>query len=149
MKNKITDTDLEIVRHLWNGRTPYQEIAKKIGITTNTVRNRVNRMIEDGVLQIIGLVDPGAIAGHSSAFIGIKSEANKIKKVSQQFSELKGVVISACISGRFDIIACIMFNESYTYADFIFNELPKVKGIVSIETFFVAEGEKFNLRYVL
>lgn len=149
IKKKITATDLEIVRHLWDGRTPYQEIAEKVGVTTNTVRNRVNRMLDQETLQIIGLVDPNSIPGHSSAFIGFKAEATKIREVSEKISELKGVVISACVSGRFNILATCLFNEEFTYNDFMNEELPKVDGIISSETFFVTEGQKFNLRYVL
>jgi Lrp/AsnC family transcriptional regulator for asnA, asnC and gidA len=69
MPKKLDDTDLEIIRNLWDGRTPYSDIAERVGLTTNTVRNRVNRILESGVLQIIGLVSPGAIEGHHSAFI--------------------------------------------------------------------------------
>lgn len=148
-KKKIDGKDLEIVRLLWDGRTPYSDIAEKVGLTTNTVRARANRMIKEGILQVIGLVDPAAIPGHSSAFIGIKAEANKIDQVAKQFMKLKGVVISARVSGRFDVMATVMFNESCPYSDFISQELVKVKGIISIETFFVVEGEQFNLRYVL
>ena len=67
---KLDKTDLEIVRNLWDGRTPYSDIAEKIGLTTNTVRNRVNKLLDKGVLQIISLVEPTAIAGHHSAFVG-------------------------------------------------------------------------------
>ena len=148
-QKKIDSKDLEIVRLLWDGRTPYADIAEKVGLSTNTVRARVNRMLKEDILQIIGLVDPAAIPGHSSAFIGIKAEANKIDQVAEQFMKLKGVVIAARVSGRFDVMATVMFNESFTYRDFVSEEISKVKGILSIETFSVVDGEQFNLRYVL
>lgn len=137
------------MRHLWDGRTPYQVIGEKIAVTTNTVRNRVNRMLREGILQIIGLVDPNAIPGHSSAFIGIKVELNKIESVAKKVGGLKGVVISARVSGRFDIMASVLFNESFTHEDFISKELSKVEGIISVESFHVSDGQKYNLRYVL
>ena len=145
----IDDTDLNIIRQLWNGRTPFSEIAEKIGLTTNTVRNRVNRLIENGILQIIGLVDPDAIPNHASAFIGFKIEPQKLKLALQQIGKLKGVVAATCVSGRFDIIAVVLFNEDYNHRHFIFNEMAKVSGIISTETFFTTEAVNWQLRYVL
>ena len=58
---KTDETDLTIIRHLWDGRTPFSKIAKELGITTNTVRARVNKLTGDGILQNSGLVDPHAI----------------------------------------------------------------------------------------
>ncbi len=68
----LDEINLGIVRHLWNGRKPFAEIAKDLGITTATVRRRVNRLTKGGILQIIGLVDPKAVAGHRSAYMGFK-----------------------------------------------------------------------------
>ena len=44
--------------------------------------------------------------------------------------------MAGCASGRFDIMALVFFNAKYTRRDFVFNELAKVDGIVSTETFF-------------
>lgn len=148
-RTMIDATDLEIVRHLWDGRKPFADIAEKMGITTNTVRSRVQQLQKTGVLQIIGLVDPQSIPGHSSAFIGYKIEPAKISKAMQQIQSLKGIVAAACVSGRLDAISCVMFNQENTYRDFLFNEVPKVEGLISIETFFIVEADQFNLRYVL
>ena len=84
----IDDTDLKIIRRLWDGRTPFSEISKEIGIITNTVRKRVNRLIENGILQIIGLADPDAIPDTYSAFIGFKIQPPKIKKALKQIGAL-------------------------------------------------------------
>ena len=146
---KLDKTDLDIVRNLWDGRTPYSDIAEKIGLTTNTVRNRVNKLLDKGVLQIISLVEPSAIEGHYSAFIGINILPPKVKSCLQDISELKGIVGAARVSGRFDVIAVLMYNNEYTYEHFLEEEISKVDGIVSTETFFTIGGANFQLRYVL
>lgn len=148
-RTTIDDLDLKIVHHLWDGRTAFAEISEKLGITTNTVRARVERLQKTGVLQIIGLVDPAAIPGHSSAFIGFKAETPKIKQVYDNIKKLKGIVVAVLVSGKFDILAVVMFNEKFTYRNFIYEELPKIEGIISTETFFVVEADNYNLRYVL
>lgn len=149
MSYKLDKTDIEIVRNLWNGRTPYSKVAKKVGLTTNTVRNRVNRMLENGVLQIISLVNPKAISDHSSALIGIKVKPQNVKQALQKIAKLKGLVGAAEVSGRFDIVAVIMFNTEHSYVRFLEEELQKVDEILSTETFFIIQGDTWQLRYVL
>lgn len=146
---KLDKTDLEIVRNLWDGRTPYKDIADKIGLTTNTVRNRVNRLLEKGVLQIISLVDVSAIEGHNSAIIGFKVRPRAAKDCLKKISALKGVIGASRVSGRFDVMAVMMYNKEFTFENFLENEVASVEDILSMETFFYIDGEKFQLRYVL
>ena len=148
-KKKLDKIDLDIVRELYDGRTPYKNVAEKIGLTTNTVRNRVNKMLENGVLQIISLVDPNAVDRHESAFIGFKIHPHDVNKTMEQITSLKGVVGAAIVSGRFDIMAVVMFNEEHSYSLFLDEELKKVEGLISMETFFAVGGKTWQLRYVL
>ena len=145
----MDETNLAIIRHLWNGRKPYAEIAEELGITTNTVRNRVNRMLEAGALQIIGLVDPGAIKGHYSAFLTFRIEFNKIEAALEQIGAMKEVVAAIAVSGGFDIIAACFFNEEHNHNRFIYEKLQKVDGIKSVETHFTNKHVNWQLRYVL
>ncbi len=149
MEFKLDEKDLEIVRNLWDGRTPYKDVAKKVGLTTNTVRNRVNRMLKEGALQIISLVNPNAVENHSSAIIGFKIVPKNVDKTFNQILKLKGLVGAAIVTGRFDIMAVFMFNGEHSYSKFLHEELQKVDGILSMETFFVVGGETWQLRYVL
>ncbi len=148
MAKKLDSTDIDIIRHLWDGRTPYRDIAQQVGLTTNTVRNRVNRMLKSGILQIIGLVDPSAIEGHHSAFVGFKVLPRDVGGALEHISAMTGVVGAATVSGRFDIMAVVMFNEALNYSRFL-EELRNIPGLLSSETFFVVGGKEFQLRYVL
>jgi Lrp/AsnC family transcriptional regulator, regulator for asnA, asnC and gidA len=149
MGSKLDKHDVDIIRNLWDGRTPYKEIAEKVGLTTNTVRSRVNKMIESGALQIISLVNPTDLEDHESAFIGFKVLPQNAAAALKDISALVGVVGAASVSGRFDIMAVVMFNEEHSYRRFIEEEVKKVDGLLSSETFFVIGGETFQLRYVL
>ncbi len=148
-KLKTDDIDLKIIRRLWDGRTPFKEIADDIGLTTNTIRSRVNRLRDNGILQIIGLVDPTAFPGTTSAIVFFKLKQEKREKALQQIGKLKNVVAAANLSSCHDIMAMVMFNEEYTHKDFIFEELKKVEGIVSVETAFPVDSVNWQLRYVL
>lgn len=149
MSHKLDKIDIKIIRHLWDGRTPYSDIAEKVNLTTNTVRNRVNKLLESGALQIISLVNPNAVDNVSSAFIGFKVLPQNVTKALDQISTLKGVVGAVIVSGRFDIMGVFMFNEEHPYHRFLEEELHKVDGLLSMETFNAVGGKTWQLRYVL
>ena len=149
MSQKLDSYDIDIIRNLWDGRTPYQEIAEKVGLTTNTVRSRVNKMLESGALQIISLVNPTALEDHQAAYIGFKVLPYKMTEALNAISKLKGVVGASSVSGRFDIMAVVMFNTEHSYQRFLEEELRLVDGLLSTETFFAIGGDTFQLRYVL
>jgi len=69
---EINDVSIEIIRHLRDGRKSFKEIADDLSITENTVRSRVHRMQDDGVLEISGLVDPEKVPGHKVIIVGVK-----------------------------------------------------------------------------
>jgi len=145
----LDEHDRKIIQNLWNGRTAYKDVAKKVGLTTNTVRNRVNRMLESGALQIISLVNPASLENHQSAWIGFKVQPQNANAALKSICKLTGVVGASTVSGRFDIMAIVMFNKEHSYQRFLDEELPKVHGLLSSETFFVIGGDSFQLRYVL
>ena len=149
MGHVLDKIDIQIIRHLWDGRTPYSDIAEKVNLTTNTVRNRVNKLLESGALQIISLVNPNAVDNVSSAFIGFKVLPQNVTKALDQISTLKGVVSAVIVSGRFDIMGVFMFNDEHSYHRFLEKELQKVDGLLSMETFNTVGGKTWQLRYVL
>ena len=78
---KIDDVNIEIIKELRHGRKSFKKIADQLNITENTVRTRVNKLKEEGVLEICGLFDPSCLPGHQTVIIGIKlSAANLVEK---------------------------------------------------------------------
>ena len=85
---KIDDINIEIIKHLRDGRKSFKILAKKLSISENTVRSRVNKLIDEGILEITGLVDPEAIAGHRVVFIGVKLSTLNLVEKGKEFSKL-------------------------------------------------------------
>lgn len=146
---KTDAIDMKIIHRLWDGRTPFKDIAEDIGITTNTVRSRVNRLRENGVLQIIGLVDPSAIHGTYSALIFFDVKPEMRQEIMRKIGALERVIAAACLSSKADITAVVMFNESFTPRDFLFEELKGIEGIESVEIATVVDAVNWQLRYTL
>jgi len=146
---KIDDTNLAIIRHLRDGRKSFRQIAKALGISENTVRGRVNHLIAEGVLDITGLINPEAIPGHRTAIIGVKLSTMNLLSKAEEFSRLKGVISANVVTGRFDIILHVLFNEEFRLLDFISEEVSKISEVQSVETFVVYKGYNHMVPYLL
>ena len=69
---KIDDTHLAIIKNLRDGRKSFKQIADELGVSENTVRARVQKLTDEGILEVIGLVDPEALPGHRLVMVGVK-----------------------------------------------------------------------------
>lgn len=146
---KIDDINIEIIKELKDGRQSFKRIADKLNITENTVRTRVAKLKEENVLDICGLFDPSALPGHKTVIIGVKlSEMNLVTK-GEELSKLKGVIAVTVVTGRYDLILLVLFNEDFGLLEFYTDEISKVKGISSVETFVVYKSYNLMVPYIL
>ncbi len=145
---KIDNTNIDIIRELKQGKKSFKKIADKLDITENTVRSRVNKLQEEGVLEICGLVDPATLPGHRIVMIGIKlSEMNLVEK-GEEISKLKGVISVSVITGRYDLMVCALFKKGFGLLEFYTEEISKIKGIRSVETFVVYKSYNLKVPYI-
>jgi Lrp/AsnC family transcriptional regulator for asnA, asnC and gidA len=93
---KIDDLNISIVRHLREGRKSYKVIAEDLGVSENTIRSRVSKLEEEGVLDIVGLVDPETIPRHRVVMVGVKLSTMDLVKKGAEFSRVRGGGIGQC-----------------------------------------------------
>lgn len=148
---RIDDTNKEIIRSLHDGRKPYSAVADELGITENTVRSRVNRLVDEGVLSITGLVDPEKIPGLQVVMMGVKLKTLELDRKAKEFCALRGVFSAAVVTGRFDLIVQLVLSEEegLSLLDFFKYELVKVAEILEVETFVVYQSHNFWIPYKL
>ena len=146
---KIDKINIEIIRHLRDGRKSFKVIADDLAITENTVRSRVNRLIDEGILSITGLVNPAKIPGHDTVICGIKLSTVDLVAKGKELSTLKGVVSVSVVTGRYDLILYVLLNEEFSLLDFYTEEVARVEGIQDIETFVVFKSYTLDVPYLL
>lgn len=146
---KLDELNMAIIKHLRDGRRSFAEIADELSVTTNTVRSRVNKLIDNGVLAIQGAVDPDEVSGHFMVLIGIKLSAPKLVEIGGKFGKLKGVVSVAVVTGRFDLILTVLLNDEFGLMEFYTHEVSKIEEVVSTETFVVYKNYGWKLPYIL
>ncbi len=146
---KIDKTNIEIIKHLRDGRKSFKKIAEELKITENTVRSRVNKLNETGVLDITGLVNPEYIPGHQQVIFGVKLQNMDLLNKGEEFRNLKGVISVSIVTGRYDLIVTAMINLENTLLDFVTKEVGNIENVKSIESFIVYKGFNQKVHYVL
>ena len=149
MVKKLDDTNKAIIKALGDGRRPYSAVADELGITENTVRSRVNRMIDEGVLRITALVDPSLIPGVQVVVMGVKLKTMDLERKAREFSALRGVFSASVVTGRYDLIVQLQLSEEegLSLLDFFKYELVKVAEVQEVETFVVYQSHELWIPY--
>lgn len=117
-----------------DGRRSYATIAKAVGLSEAAVRQRVARLTESGIIQIVAVSDPMQVGFKRSAQIGIKAEGDLealAEKISK-FAEAAYVVICA---GSFDLMVEVVCEDDEHLLEFLNKKIRSIPGVVGTETF--------------
>jgi Lrp/AsnC family transcriptional regulator for asnA, asnC and gidA len=144
---KMDEINISIINHLRNGRVPFKRIADDLKVAEGTVRARVKRLQEDGVLEITGLVDPESIPDHFLVMVGVKLKNMDLVGKGEEFSKLRGVISVCVVTGRFDLILMVMLKKEFGMLEFYTEEVSQVEDVRSVETFVVYKS--FDLKVPL
>jgi Lrp/AsnC family transcriptional regulator for asnA, asnC and gidA len=146
---RIDETNLAIVKHLRDGRKSFRQIADELGVSENTVRARVQKLMEEGILEVTGLVDPEALPGHRVVMVGVKLSTMDLINKGAEFSQLRGVVSVSVVTGRYDLLLVVFLKEGFGLLEFYTEEVAKLEDVQSVETFVVYKAYNFKVPYIL
>jgi Lrp/AsnC family transcriptional regulator for asnA, asnC and gidA len=146
---KMDEINIAIIKHLHDGRKSFKKIAEKLSISENTARARVNRLLDEGVLEISAHVDPEAIPAHKVVMVGVKLNTMHLVKKGEEFSKLKGVVSVSVVTGRYDLILVVLLNANFGLLEFYTEEVSRIEDVRSVETFVVYKGYNLKVPYIL
>jgi Lrp/AsnC family transcriptional regulator for asnA, asnC and gidA len=146
---KIDDTHIAIIKHLRDGRKSFKQIASELGVSENTVRARVQKLTDEGILGVSGLVDPEALPGHRVVMVGVKLATMDLINKGEEFSKLRGVVSVSVVTGRYDLLLVVFLKEHFGLLEFYTEEVAKLEDVQSVETFVVYRAFNFKVPYIL
>jgi len=146
---KLDKVNLKIIKQLRDGRKLFGTIAEELSIARNTVRARVGKMIGKGVLEIAGQVNPDKLPNHQVVVVGVKVNTMSLEEKGEEFSKLKGVVSVGVVTGRYDLFLTVLLNDEFELLDFFKNEMSRIEGVQSTETFVMFRNYGFKVPYVL
>jgi len=135
--------DTEIIRLLTqNGRMPIGEMAKKLKVTSPTIRNRIKDLEKSGVFKVSGLIDPNKHPEMITALVAMSVKSGgKMDQMLKKIGQLANVVWVGVVTGRYDIMAEVVCiggkDELYRFTT---ETILKMGNVVRSETFIIMKS---------
>lgn len=144
--NTLDATDQQLVALLAkDARQDSRTLAKQLNVSAATVRRRLSRLLQGGVLRIVGVVDPAKFGMGLLCLIGFNVAHERLESALEALAERPEVRWASITTGRFDVLAMARFSSNDDLAHFVARELPRIDGIQDCETFICLNTKK--LRY--
>ncbi|HEY8170549.1 MAG TPA: Lrp/AsnC family transcriptional regulator [Candidatus Limnocylindria bacterium] len=150
-RQALDDLDKSIIQCLQaDGRRPYAQIGRQLKVPEATVRQRAERLISRGIVQVVGVTDPLAMGFQQPALIGLKVEPGKLDEIADRIAQLDEVTYLVVTAGRFDLVCEVVCEDNEHLLRVLTESLASIKGIRSTETLvelrFVKESYQWGTR---
>ena len=144
----LDDMDKRIVRVLQkNARTPNTEIARALGVTETTIRNRVARLLDDKQIGVVAVVNPEATEATISAFLEISLHPKNLDAVVEKLRARGEVRYLGLTLGRAQIIIEAFFRDHEHLLAFQTGVVATLPGVTAVETAIVVRVAKFSYEW--
>ncbi len=131
----LDDLDFQVLSCLQkDGRMSFTEMAEELKVSVGTVRTRVNKLIEDGTVNIIGRINPDNVGFRSYAHIAVYVRPATLKeKVANKIATFKEVSFLAMTSGDYDLEVDVMCRDNDHLVEFV-NKISEIDGVNQTKT---------------
>jgi len=131
----IDDVSKAIIEQLQqDGRRPYATIGKAVGLSEAAVRQRVSKLLETGVMQIVAVTDPLQVGFNREAMIGIEVDGD-MEAVADLLSNMDEISYIILTAGSFDIILEVVCEDDEALLEVINRKIRAIPGVRRTETF--------------
>jgi Lrp/AsnC family transcriptional regulator for asnA, asnC and gidA len=131
----LDDVSKHLVEELQqDGRRSYAALAKSVGLSEAAVRQRIRKLLDDGVMQIVAVTDPTTVGFSRQAMVGIKAEGN-LREIARRLSLLPELDYVVLCAGSFDILVELVCEDDEHLLRFLDESVRGIEGIKETETF--------------
>ena len=131
----LDDVSKAIIEQLQqDGRRPYATIGKAVGLSEAAVRQRVSKLLETGVMQIVAVTDPLQVGFNREAMIGIEADGD-MEAVADLLSLMDEISYIILTAGSFDIILEVVCEDDEALLEVINRKIRAIPGVRRTETF--------------
>jgi len=132
----LDNADRAIIQALKSdARMPFSQIAEQLGVSPGMVRQRVQRMTESGVLQLVAVTNPLKIGYHTMALIGVKADGNRLQEIAREISAFEEVIYLTICSAAYNLLVEVTCLDNGHLLTFLTEKLYGVEGVRDSETF--------------
>ena len=131
----LDDINKRIIEHLQrDGRMSYATLAKTIGLSEAAVRQRVQRLLDGGLMQIVAVTDPLTLGFARQAMVGVKVTGD-LRAVADDIATIPEVDYVVICAGGFDMLVELVCTDDEHLLDLLNDKIRTVKGVAATETF--------------
>jgi Lrp/AsnC family transcriptional regulator for asnA, asnC and gidA len=131
----LDDVGKAIVEQLQqDGRRSYATIARAVGLSEAAVRQRVARLQDTGVIQVVAVTDPLQLGFRRQAMVGVRADGD-IVAVADALAEMPEVDYVVITAGSFDVLVEAVCEDDDHLLELVGRRIRAVPGVRSTETF--------------
>ena len=131
----LDDVSKAIIEELQqDGRRSYAAIGKVVGLSEAAVRQRVQRLIDNGVMQVVAVTDPLELGFARQAMIGIRVKG-ELERIADDLAELEEVDYVVVTAGSYDLLVEVVCESDEALLHVLSNKIRTIPGVDSTETF--------------
>ena len=131
----LDETAKAIISQLQSdGRKSYSDIGKAIGLSEAAVRQRVQKLTESGILQIVAVTDPLQMGFNRQAMIGIRTNGDS-RGLVEKLTEMREIDYVVLTAGSFDILVEVVCENDDELIELLHSKIRTLPGVVETETF--------------
>jgi Lrp/AsnC family transcriptional regulator for asnA, asnC and gidA len=137
--DEVSKTIIELLQE--DGRRSYSDIGRVVGLSEAAVRQRVQKLTESGVMQIVAVTDPMQLGFRRQAMIGIRVNGDT-RVVAEAVAAIDAVDYVVIAIGSFDVLAEVICEDDEDLLALINDSIRTIDGVLSTETFIYAKLQK-------
>lgn len=131
----LDDINKQIIEHLQrDGRMSYAALAKIIGLSEAAVRQRVQRLLDGGLMQIVAVTDPLTLGFARQAMVGVKVSGD-LRSVADRLAAIPEVDYVVICAGGYDLLVELVCTDDEHLLDTLNDAIRSVPGVLGTETF--------------
>src|SRR3978361_426968 len=139
---QLDDVSKAIIEQLQtDGRRSYAESGKGVGLSEAAVRQRVQKLTDSGVMQVVAVTDPMQLGFYRQAMIGLRGSGDTTV-VAEELGKLTAVDYVVLTAGSFDILAEIVCENDEDLIELLNKKIRAIPGVHSTETFVYLKLQK-------
>lgn len=141
----LDDLDRAILKFLQaDGRTTNALMARSLGVSEPTIRNRINRLCGGGLVKVTAVINPQANGFACDVLIGLDCELTARDSISARLHVFDEVVYLGHVTGRYDLLVEMLFRDDAALFAFVNTELSQIPGITRVEILHVMKADRLD-----
>ncbi len=144
----LDDFDKKLLAYLMEDASQTNTaIARKLNVSDGTVRNRIQRLIDQDVLKIVAIVNPWKIGHRHQLISGLEVDLDKITAICNALAEFSEVTYISYTTGLYDLMMVSAFTNEEEMFHFFTQKMAKIEGIRHVSSSHVLKAIKRTFRY--